>query len=207
MAELQEEAAEAATVPSDKNTERLRKLASEYVETDLEILSLKEELEKKNKRKSEIAFKELPDLMSEIKQDKIGLPDFGDFGADVVSEPYYHANIASDWPDEKREEAFEHLDELDSGDIIKNVVTLQFPRGQHEAAKKFVMAARSLLATMHIFGVEMEQEVPDPVVEMTVPWNTLTSWLKEQIQNGVAVDLEKIGGTVGTIAKIKYRKD
>ncbi len=39
-----------------------------------------------------------------------------------------------------------------------------------------------------------------------VAWNTLTAWLKERVTGGLAVDLEKIGGTVGHIVKLKPRK-
>lgn len=210
MAELSAEAADLKSIPSEQGMARLRKLGVELVEVDQTVTRLTAELAAANARFNELVHKEMPDLMAEIGQDRIGLPNVYENGADLVSQPYYKANIAAEWPPEQREAAFDYLDKLGAAEIVKNVVSLPFSRGQALLARAFVAAVQSP-QFVELLAAEAGRDVNDyslPPVEVgkSVPWGTLTAYVKEQIEKGTVLDLPKLGATVGTVVKIKPRK-
>lgn len=194
--ELAAEASDAQTVPTEENTTRLRKMGTELVLVSQHIRELEQQLEQEKKRRTELATMKMPSLMSEIGVDRIGLAEVG---VDLVIEPYYHANISKDWDDDRREAAFKYLEDMDSGDLIKSVLIITAARGDWEAMRKVAEQIDRLLADA---GIETQ-----PSLEKTVPWNTLTAFVKEQLRQGTALDLEMLGATVGSVVKIKKRKD
>lgn len=227
LSELAAEAGEinASAVPTEEGSIRLRKLAVEMVEAERDIARMEREILDRKERFNRLRQKELPDLMVELRQDKIGLPDAGPYGADITMAPYYHANIANDWEPERRQAAFDMLDRKGDGDLVKNVLTMQFPRGQDFTVKAFVTVIDSqefwkMLGdeVLKAGGNSGDMELPGPAVEKTVPWNTLTAYVKEQVEQGtlheewmaesdpVVDPIAVLGATVGTVAKIKFRK-
>lgn len=190
------EAADLSTAPTEVGSARLRALGEELTRVDAEVEDLAEQLREKIARRTEILTRDMVALMQEVGQDKIGMPEAG---VDLELHPFYSANIAADWESERREAGFRYLESVDAGDLIKNVVAFQFGRSQHNFVRVFLEAVRAL---------EFEAGlVPEPTVSMSVHAGTLTAWLREQTQAGEVVDLEKIGGTVGQVVKIKKRKD
>lgn len=220
--EADAEGVDLSSAPSDRDASRLSKLGQELWEQDLLVRKLESELEHAKKERTRLAHKDLPALMEEIGQDRIGLPKAGEFGVDLVAEPYVHANISKDWDDERRLAAFNLLDRKGDGALIKNVMTFQFDRGDHEKVKAFLDVIDS-----DDFAELMRERLgdgvndilpPPPALEMTVPWNTLTSYVKAQHSAGTLHEswmaeedppidpLETLGATVGTVVKIKPRK-
>lgn len=200
------EAVPTEVVPTTADSLRLAVLATEMVQGTIEISRMEEELKARKVALYELKMKRLPDLMTELKQDKIGLPGVGEFGADIESKPYYHANISNEWEPERVEAAFDYLDEIGAGDLIKNVVVMQFSRGEHERAKVFVRAVGAFMTAMADMGLELPGDLPEPVVRMSVPWNTLTAFVREQTVAGTILDLDKLGAEVGTQAIVTFRK-
>jgi hypothetical protein len=137
--------------------------------------------------------------MSKVGQDRIGLEAHG---VDLVKEAYYHANIAADWPEEKRQIAFDWLVSSGNEDLIKTTFTMQFPRKMFDVA----VWLKKQVAKLKFPGKGKEIEMPEAVVTLGVPWNTLTAFVKEQIEKGAELPLETLGATVGWIVKVKQRK-
>lgn len=194
LRDLEKEAADLSTMPSDAGAARLQKAAQHMVELQTRKDELEEDLKKVNVELWDIQTKSLPDLFSEIGTDIIGVPSAN---VDVVVKPYVMANIKADWEEEKREAGFAEVERVGGGDIIRNEVVVVFPRGHYDELLEWIEKVR---------GLNLEFDPPDMNVTKTVPWNTLTAFVKEQVEKGTALDLEKLGATVGQIAKIQKRK-
>lgn len=191
--------------PKTDEIEELSKLGVKLVNLDAEIEYLNKKLEEVKKQRLQVAMIELPEFMTKVGQDKIGLAGVGERGVDLVLENYYHANIASDWEPERREAAFKWLEESGNGDLIKTVLSMAFPRREYDRARVTYDLLCGLINMLMDAGL-MEGEPPEPKIEMTVPWNTLTAFVREQTEKGEALPLETLGATVGRIVKIKPRK-
>jgi hypothetical protein len=139
-------------------------------------------------------FRKMPALMTEIGLTSITIEPDGNLpGYVATASPYYKASISAEWPEEKRKEAFDYLEEIDAGDLIKTEVTVAFPREQRALALKFQKIAKQ-------YG--------DATIKENVAWNTLTAWLREQVEEvGEIPQLDKIGGIVARIVKLKEKKD
>ena len=98
-------------------------------------------------------------------------------------------------------------------DIVRNVVEFSFGRG--DSAKVGVLLEildsdgfRDEFARL-VHEVEPNRndlELPQPSIAQSVPWNTLTAFVKEQVEAGTVIDLKKLGATVGQVVKLKKRK-
>jgi hypothetical protein len=111
--------------------------------------------------------------------------------------PYYRANIAADWDDLKKNEAFQTLVEYGGEDLIKIKVEVLLPKGSIK-----------ILKAIEVFLRKFKKQGVEFTVSRSVPWSTLTSWLKECYEKRkVFPPLEKIGGDVGEIVKPKPVKE
>lgn len=190
-----------AAAPSEEQSGRLTALGRELAEVDRSIARLERELEEARKRSTAIRHTELPELMTAIGQDRIGLPDDR---VDLILEPFYHANIAADWPPEQREAGFDYLASVGAEDLVKTNLSYAF--GRSEASKaRWVAAMIAVLAQQLSEVGEGPEAVPRPTIRTDVAWNTLTAWMRDRVERGLEVDLRRIGGTVGRIVRIKPR--
>lgn len=180
---------------SEDTLEKVRVVLRETRDRELEIRGLEERLRTLKTSQNTAEHVTLPTMFQEANIDKLGLPAEGNLPAyDTELKPYYHANISSDWPPEQREEAFSWLTRHSHGDLIKSVVVITFPREEVKKAKALVQKQQKLGRSAQI--------------EMTVPWNTLTAWLKEQVEKFMSTPpLDKLGATVGRVVKLKPRKE
>lgn len=197
--DIANEARDVSGVASDTELKNLAEKAAEYVEKEEKKKQLEKELSDLNSEITELKHKTLPDIMLNLDMDKYGLASAG---VDIVLSDYAKANISADWEPEKQEEGFAHLEELGVADIIRTQVTFSFSKDQYAHAMTVVAMLNLMAERIDEFG---GTEIPVPTVKKSVPWNTLTATLKELHKKGVAVDLEKIGGTLGNIVKIKSR--
>ena len=181
-------------VPEDK-LEAVRDQLRKSRDTELEIADLTEKLEALNKVQNLRIHEELPALFQEIGIDKLGIGAEGNLPAyDASLSPYYKASISAEWPQERQDAAFDWLEKEGHGDLIKNMFVVQLGRGDEKKAKKL----RGLLEKA---GYEFENK-------RAVPWNTLTAFVKEQVEvKQKTPNLELIGATVGKIVKLKPRKE
>lgn len=217
--ELAAEAADLSAAPTDEQMAKLREKCVEMSEADQEVARLERELEAAKEKKNSLAHKELPDLFTQMGIDRFGLPDVGEFGADVILSPYFKASIPADWPDDRKKVAFDHLEEIGGGDLIKVEVKFLLGRGESELARKI---ADTIAKWSEIKGYD----VPAPSIGQGVPWNSLTSFVKERhgyeksesfglaviqcAEQGetppVQMNTEKLNATVGMVVKVKERK-
>lgn len=183
-----------APAPSEDKLDQIRKMMRELRDDAARIENLEQTVAGLKERRRQILEKDLVDLM-----DSAGVRDmtldaelnYAAFSVEVGA--YYHANIASDWPEEKRKKSFDWIDKYHPG-MLKNTITISCAKNTRDAQKKLLaLAAKLKMPARNEFGV---------------PWNTLTSFVKEQIEEEKKTPpLELLGATVGRVAKIKKPKE
>jgi hypothetical protein len=194
---MREDKIDLSSMAPDDKIKRAAELAQKYVELNTKIKEMEDiTLPSWKKEREELARRQLPDMFESLGTDKVGVPDAN---VDVVIQPYVHANIKTDWPEDQRRAAFDHLKFLGVEDIIAVELSVKFTRGEIELARELQqLIMKSKFGNTH-----------PPKFEMGTPWNTLTATLKsilEDAQKAKTVDLEKLGATVGRTAAIKKRK-
>lgn len=172
--------------------EVVRAKAQEAKELELHIVELEEQLSQTKSRLQEIRFTELVDLMLAAGVDGLDIPAQGNMPAfNVKMKPYYYARINADAPEEQRIAAFKMLEDTGNGDLIKTVVTVNFPREARKEVADFI------------------KKLPKTViheVNASVHWRLLESWLRETVEGGTMPPLELINGKVGKVVELKDKK-
>jgi hypothetical protein len=134
--------------------------------------------------------------MDDAGIDHIGLPAEGNRPAvDLELRPYYRAHIAANWPEEKREAAFQALRDAGHGDLIQYEISVRLSREEHQLAYSIIEALR-------------DQFQIHPEIKESVHWKTLTAWLQSQFEDHKPLPpLEVIGADIGRVAKFKERSE
>jgi len=149
------------------------------------------------RQRTEMEMVTLPDLFAQLNLTHIGLAKEGNQPPyEAKLKDYYKATISAKWSPERREEALEWVEDKGLGDIIKTVISVELGLGT-EAIRDLVVG---LLKSNGIHFSEYR----------TVPWNTLTSALKEMYQRGETLsdaELQTIGATVSKIVKLTPKKE
>lgn len=173
------------------NTDELKAYVEEAYQLDIEIAELNRQLELKGNRLKTLMNKDIPDTM-----DKIGTNVFGVPGTrtEVRVQPFYHASI----PEAAKEDAFKWLEDNEHGDLIKNAMKVEFNREDADAAKRIFDRVKQMLV--------QEEINAKPTMDKSVHWKTLTSFVKEQVEEGHVLPLGILGATVGRVAKFKETK-
>jgi hypothetical protein len=182
-----------SSLASDEGLATARRLAAEFCALNERIEETEEYLGTLKERRLELQHREIPDFFASIGVDKIGVPDAK---ADVVTGPYYKANIAADWPADRREAAFGWLEANGHSSLVNVVVSVSFRRGEHGEAQQLAELIRTTFPGANEHPVKLES---------SVPWGTLTAFVKEQTEAGESLPLDILGATVGQVAKIKRR--
>lgn len=163
---------------------KISSLAERYTDLDEDIKDVEARLKVLKEQARDIAEKQLPDAMAEVGMAKFTLTD----GSEVIVKPYYSAKIS----DEKREECFGWLQDHGHEALIKDEVVLTFNRGEHEKAEEF--------------KAKLEEQGLEYSGKMGVHPQTLTAFVKEQVESGAEFPLELFNVYIGQIAKIKRSK-
>lgn len=198
---------DAAQAPTDQATRRLATAARTLAMAEWRLKRAEELCERIRERRNRLAIKVLPELMDAAGQDHVGLPNMG---VDVVVQPHCTAAIRADWPEERREAAFAHLEALGAGHLVRATVTVDFSRDELNVARTLREAVNEWLFR------ERHQAVVN--LSMAVHWKTLTSWLTSHLasererdphegpRNTPNVDLEQLGAVVGRVCRVVPRK-
>lgn len=167
---------------TDDSINSISKLAERIVDFQKRI-SLAEDAIKADKAElRKLTDEELPAAMAEVNMKKFET----DSGYSVAIKKIYVTNIKA----EDRPEAFEWLRENGHGDLIKNIVSINFGKGEDELASRF-----KSLAERENIPVETDTKI-HPM--------TLRAWGKEQVEKGNGEALhEKININVIDHAEIK----
>lgn len=176
----------------------IRSKASELRGLQMRAQDLTDSLAEVNKGINRLKADELPVLMTAAGLVTLTLEASGNLPELEFSlRPYYKANISAEWPQERQNAAFDWLEENGHGDLIKTVVIIELGRGEIKLLKALSKAL------LKIKGITPDQVM----VRKAVPWNSLTGWLKEQIEKYKRrPPLDVLGATVGQVVDVKQTK-
>lgn len=171
--------------------EKVREKLSDYRAKKLELTDLEERLDRLKAELNALETKIIPDAFDEVGITSLSLSGEGNTPpATIELKPFYSANIAASWPPVQRAEGFDYLQSIGHGDLIKADVVVTFAKERHNDALDFAARARDA-------GLQV-------ALKENVHPQTLTAWLRDQVENrNFLPQLDKIGGTVGRVARIK----
>jgi hypothetical protein len=175
-----EEDAKALRV-SDNSLASVAELAKDALAIEDDIKALEETLAEKKEALRKLTDERIPDVLGEIGMAKFEMTD----GSIIEVKPFYSASI----PVDRRGEAYEWLRAHGYDDIIKNTVSVQFGRGEDDAAGDLINKIRQQ-------GLLPEQAEK-------IESQTLKAWVREMVEKGTEFPTELFGAYVGQKAKIK----
>ena len=162
----------------------IAQVAKRIREAEEDIAKVENYLKEKKKELLKMTDEDLPSMLQELGVSSFTLDD----GSKVDVKPLYGASI----PVSRKEEAFEWLRENGYDDIIKNVVSCSFGRGEDKEVAH-------LLEAMHALALHPEQQE-------SVHASTLRAWVRERVENGDEFPMDLFGAFVGERATIKKGK-
>jgi hypothetical protein len=181
---LEDMLADSQNLPSDQGLSKVSRLAEELIDKEEEVKEAEARLKILKEQARDIAERQLPDAMAEVGMAKFVLTD----GSEVTVKPYYSAKIG----DDKRDECFNWLQDHGHEALIKDEVSVTFNKGEHERAEEF--------------KTQLEQQGIEYNGKMGVHPQTLTAFVREQVESGAEFPLELFNVYIGQIAKVKRSK-
>ena len=163
----------------------LRSLADEYIEAEEKVTKAEEALETALAVRKDIASHRIPQATEGMD----GKFDLGD-GRELILKEDIRASIAR----ERRIPAINWLDEHDYGHIVKRQVIVEFGKGDTERCEAFLEAVKELEGKLGTLVVKTNYNVHPA---------TLTSWVKEQLSEGVDLPIDVFGIFRQRVAKVK----
>ena len=162
----------------------IAELAKEALAMEADIEDLEKTLAEKKEALRSITDERIPEALREIGMSKFEMTD----GSIIEVKPFYSASIPAD----RRGEAYEWLRAHGFDDIIKNTVSVQFGRGEDDAAGELINNIRKQ-------GLLPEQAEK-------IESQTLKAWVREMVEQGTEFPTELFGAYIGQKAKIKRAK-
>lgn len=156
-------------------------LAQEVSNWEGKVAELDEQLKTAKAKLLELTDRDLPDMMAEVGITNFTLAD----GSKLEVKQTYGARI----PVAHRDAAFAWLKEKGHDDIIKNLVSVPFGRGEDSLATDFIN-----LAQKNGYAPDQKKEVHP---------QTLKAFVKEQLEKGQEVPMDLFGVFTGQRASIK----
>lgn len=184
-------AAEASRDMNANSLSTLKEKVAEARDLEMELVDLELRVGEVSRRLNALYSKELPELLDNAQVPSITIEAEGNMPrVEAKVKPFYNANIAAKWDENKRREAFQYLESIGCADLIKTELTLPFNREEREKAVSVKEA--------------LEKKGLDVSVKENVHPATLTAWLKEQVEkHHIIPELDKIGGTIGRVVTLK----
>lgn len=169
----------------------LKEKVAEARDLEMELVDLQLRVGEVSNRLRVLYGKELPELLDNAQVPSITIEAEGNMPrVEAKVKPFYAANIAAGWDENRRREAFQYLESIGCADLIKTELTLPFNREEREKAVSVKEA--------------LEKKGLDVSVKEAVHSATLTAWLKEQVEKHHTIpELDKIGGTIGRVVTLK----
>lgn len=214
-------------LPTDK-LEKIRAMARGLRDLELEITSDEERIAEKKKRLIKMQMEELPQVFQENNIPSLTIGAEGNQPAFVLErKSYYKAALPKDDPvrGTSPAEGLAWMVTNKQGDMIKRVYSVELPVDSVKAAK----ALETFLCGRDPYEVKKKAPAkkvakkktgkkaekhsgPERYIysyekKSTIPWASLTAWLKDRIERNLKIPpLDIIGGIVGHIVKIKQVK-
>ena len=168
---------------NDEQLSGIASLAKRAKELEKQIEEQEETVKELKNQHRKLVEETLPEALSELGMTSFRMQD----GSSVDIKPFYSASIT----EARRAEAFTWLRDHNFGDIIKNIVSVRFGRGEDEMCDR-------LLRTLTSNGFPAEQS------EKVEP-QTLKAWVKERVERGEEFPMELFGAYIGKRATIKSK--
>jgi hypothetical protein len=157
--------------------------SNQYLSIESEINGLEDQLKRK---KAELM--QMNDAIVQL-MDQRGVKEIKLTNGDAVSyKEFYRGTITK----EKESDAFSWLEENGHGDLIKNIVSIRFGKGENDNAAKLIE--------------DLEQNGLAPDQKRKVEPMTLNAFIGEQIKSGKALPTDTFGIWMGNKVKIKRGK-
>jgi hypothetical protein len=156
-------------------------LAKQAISIENDIEDLEKVLSEKKEALRNLTEERIPDALKEIGMAKFEMTD----GSVIEVKPFYSASIPAD----RRGEAYEWLRAHGFDDIIKNTVSVQFGRGEDDAAGELINVIRK------------QGLLPDQAEK--IESQTLKAWVREMVEQGTEFPTDLFGAYTGFKAKIK----
>jgi len=168
----------------DTNLKGVAQLAQKISHQEATVAELEAKLRQAKKDLYKMSDEELPNMLAEMGVSSFKLQD----GSQVDIKKTYGASI----PVDKREEAYSWLRQNGFGDMVKNIVSVNFGMGEDQQASDFKS--------------KVEEQGLSPKQEESVHSSTLRAWVKEQTEEGRPFPMELFGAYIGQRAVIKGAK-
>jgi hypothetical protein len=172
--------AQALTI-QDNSLSSIADLAKEALAIEASIEDLEKVLSERKELLRNLTEERIPDALKEIGMAKFQMTD----GSVIEVKPFYSASIPAD----RRGEAYEWLRAHGYDDIIKNTVSVQFGRGEDDAAGELINTIRQ------------QGLLPDQAEK--IESQTLKAWVREMVEQGTEFPTDLFGAYTGFKAKIK----
>jgi len=177
--------ADAQAISVENNSlSTVAELGRQAILLEKDIEDLEATLSEKKEALRNLTDERIPDALKEIGMAKFEMID----GSEIEVKPFYSASI----PVDRRGEAYEWLRAHGYDDIIKNTVSVQFGRGEDDAAGDLINVIRKQ-------GLLPEQAEK-------IESQTLKAWVREMVEKGTEFPTELFGAYTGFKAKIKRAK-
>lgn len=177
-------AADAPRQTSNTDLTEVSELCMRQMELEDELERAEEIVEQIKEQLVEVREKQLPDLLKSKNLSEVRLAQ----GHKLILEDKYFSSI----PVETKEESHKWFREHGFGDLIKNLVTLSFARGEDNRAAQLLEELRSR-------GFE-------PQANQSIHPQTLKAFVREQITNGKSLPESVVKVTIVPTVKIKRKK-
>jgi len=178
---------EGAEAPSnDSALKRVMSIADEIVSTELQIDALEESLKDLKGRGNHLKTVELPDLMAECGMTSVRTTS----GHTIEIQDFVQGSLPKD--PMRRKVAIDWLATNGAADLIKNEVSVEFGKTEHNRAKDLAEHLR-------------QQGFPVNESESVHP-QTLLAFARERMRSGEDIPLEDLGLFSGRTAKVKTPK-
>lgn len=179
-----EAAAQAIETVDDNGLKSISQVARLVRDTEETVATLEAELKEAKRKLLKLTDEDLPALLQEVGMNSFTLDD----GSKVEVKPTYGAHIKA----ENKDKAFEWLRINGYDDIIKNVVSCQFGRGEDNEASSFYDFALN-----NGFNPDQKTDVHP---------QTLKAFVRERVETGDEFPMDLFGAFVGQRATIKRSK-
>lgn len=179
-----EDAAIELTNVGDKDLKAVADLVRQQLVLERRIEDLEDELKRAQQNLAKISQEILPEALAEHGLSELKMDD----GSKITVSQFIQAHISK----EKQEDAFDWLREHNFDDLIKNVVSLEFGKGEDDHA-------RDVMETLTNRGYW-------PQNKQSVHPSTLKAFVKEQVEKGAEIPSDLFGVFIGKKAVIKKGK-
>lgn len=183
------------TPATEDRLKTIRATIRDHRDTCWEITELESRLASLKRERLKMEHETLPDMLATAGVHSLTVEAEGNRPAiEAKLLPYYRAVIVADWPEEKRDRAFDVLENLGLGSIVKCVIEIAFDKDDDE----------SRLSVMELLR---EHNIAYSAC-LSVHWKTLTAAVQEIYESGKTLPapvLDAIGATVGRVVKLKEK--